>query len=611
MSNLDIKFKRLTSFKRCVLQNFPFIEADFDALTNYGLLCKIVEYLNQVIASQNEVQGVTEEIVTAFNNLYDYVKNYFDNLDVQDEINNKLDQMVEDGTLQEIIGDYLNANAVWGFDVVADMQASTNLVDGSYARTLGYHTKNDGGGALYQIKTSVTSDDIYVVIGDDLYAVLAEAEPSANQFGCYGDGTHDDQALLQNYLNYVMNHNRKGILNAGCVYSVTSIVINNRIKLFGNGATLKAQGSADVLEVNITEHNKKVYITNLLIDGDDKAESGLHIVECRNMEFCEGEIMNVVGYGVKQDAGFELYLHNVDIYNKYQTPVGNNTYGIYVNTTDNIFEDIVIKNIHCGIYVGAGSNYFERIHGWNSHPDVVKGSIFFELNAGAYIKDCYNDTYQYGFKFIRSSRNVILRECVNYPNPDFINQSVLGEGESIYIFYFDDPSYSIMVDNRGMRATKGNQDAPFLYSNIDKDEWQNNQNSVANNPDTASVLGANNMPIGTYYHLTDVDETKWNIQRENILVSDNVVYLNIVAQFLGTTTSTAANVIGKLPFKANFRNSIEGYCSVSNARYMPPVGQGAFYLANSERTVAVTFPDGASATNQFVQISANYIRSYV
>ena len=69
MSNLDIKFKRLTPFKRCVLQNFPFIEADFDALTNYGLLCKIVKYLNQVIASQNEVQGVTEEIVTAFNNL--------------------------------------------------------------------------------------------------------------------------------------------------------------------------------------------------------------------------------------------------------------------------------------------------------------------------------------------------------------------------------------------------------------------------------------------------------------------------------------------------------------------------------------------------------------
>lgn len=119
MSNLDIKFTRLTPFKRCVLQNFPFIEADFDALTNYGLLCKIVEYLNQVIASQNEVQGVTEELVTAFNNLHDYVKNYFDNLDVQEEINNKLDEMADDGTLEEIINQ----------EIFGDINARLNLLD--------------------------------------------------------------------------------------------------------------------------------------------------------------------------------------------------------------------------------------------------------------------------------------------------------------------------------------------------------------------------------------------------------------------------------------------------------------------------------------------------
>ena len=118
MSNLDIKFQRLSPFKRCVLQNFPFIEADFDALTNYGLLCKVVDYLNKVIDSQNEVQGVTEEIVTAFNNLYDYVKNYFDNLDVQDEINNKLDQMVEDGTLQDILQEVLGIYDSYNFHTV-------------------------------------------------------------------------------------------------------------------------------------------------------------------------------------------------------------------------------------------------------------------------------------------------------------------------------------------------------------------------------------------------------------------------------------------------------------------------------------------------------------
>lgn len=100
-------YKRLTPFKRCVLQNFPFIEADFDALTNYGLLCKIVEYINTVIESQNEVQANVEALNNAFIELKNYVDNFFNNLDVQEEINNKLDEMVENGDFQEIVDAYI------------------------------------------------------------------------------------------------------------------------------------------------------------------------------------------------------------------------------------------------------------------------------------------------------------------------------------------------------------------------------------------------------------------------------------------------------------------------------------------------------------------------
>lgn len=103
-------YKHLTPFKRCVLQNFPFIEADFDALTNYGLLCKVVDYLNKVIDSQNEVQNNMVIVNEAFISLRDqfielksFVESYFDNLDVQDEVNQKLDEMAESGELSEAI----------------------------------------------------------------------------------------------------------------------------------------------------------------------------------------------------------------------------------------------------------------------------------------------------------------------------------------------------------------------------------------------------------------------------------------------------------------------------------------------------------------------------
>lgn len=97
----------IPKFRRFVIQNFPFIEEDFDALTDYALMSKIVEYLNNVIQSQNDVVDNVEELNAAFTTLHDYVEHYFDNLDVQQEINNKLDGLVADGTLEALIGNYI------------------------------------------------------------------------------------------------------------------------------------------------------------------------------------------------------------------------------------------------------------------------------------------------------------------------------------------------------------------------------------------------------------------------------------------------------------------------------------------------------------------------
>lgn len=86
----------LPPFKRWTLENFPFIEDDFDAITNYQLYCKIVEYIKSV---DTYMQGVDSFLTE--------VENYFNNLDVQDEVNNKLDEMAEDGTLASLINEEL------------------------------------------------------------------------------------------------------------------------------------------------------------------------------------------------------------------------------------------------------------------------------------------------------------------------------------------------------------------------------------------------------------------------------------------------------------------------------------------------------------------------
>ncbi len=44
--------------------------------------------------------------------LEDFVKNYFDNLDIPSEVSNKIDQMIADGSFQEIVNDYLNGDFI-------------------------------------------------------------------------------------------------------------------------------------------------------------------------------------------------------------------------------------------------------------------------------------------------------------------------------------------------------------------------------------------------------------------------------------------------------------------------------------------------------------------
>ena len=115
--NINFIYKNLSPFKWFVLENFPFIEADFDALTEWQLFCKLGKEINKIIDSQNIVGEQAEtltnafnNLTNAFNNLKNYVDNYFENLDVQDEINNKLNEMVQDGTLDNIINENIFSN---------------------------------------------------------------------------------------------------------------------------------------------------------------------------------------------------------------------------------------------------------------------------------------------------------------------------------------------------------------------------------------------------------------------------------------------------------------------------------------------------------------------
>ena len=175
------EFKNLTPFKWFVLENFPFIEADFDALTEWQLFCKLGKEINKIIDSQNIVGEQAENLTNAFNNLKNYVDNYFDNLDVQEEINNKLNEMAESGQLTEIIAQYLQLAGLLCFNTVNDMKNATNLINGSFAKTYGLNQYKDGKGEFYKIRNILNTDvvdNINIIALNNFDNLIAEKIPN-------------------------------------------------------------------------------------------------------------------------------------------------------------------------------------------------------------------------------------------------------------------------------------------------------------------------------------------------------------------------------------------------------------------------------------------------
>ena len=80
-----------------------------ESMSYYETLLGLLAYLkNTVIPTVNNNADAVIELQNLYNQLHDYVENYFNNLDVQQEINNKLDDMTQNGTLTNIIKTYVD-----------------------------------------------------------------------------------------------------------------------------------------------------------------------------------------------------------------------------------------------------------------------------------------------------------------------------------------------------------------------------------------------------------------------------------------------------------------------------------------------------------------------
>lgn len=137
---------------------------------------------DEIIPNVNQNILATKELQEKFVELVNYVNDYFESLDLQEEVNNKLDEMAESGDLAEIIAEYLQVVGLICFNTKANMKAAENLADGSFVKTFGTTTYNDGYGEFYkirQIQNTDVIDDNNIVALTNYINLIAEKIPNA------------------------------------------------------------------------------------------------------------------------------------------------------------------------------------------------------------------------------------------------------------------------------------------------------------------------------------------------------------------------------------------------------------------------------------------------
>lgn len=278
------------------------------SLTYEEQIIAIGHYLETTVypAINNNAEALAE-LQNLFLDLKNYVDNYFTNLDVQEEINNKLDAMAQDGTLAEIINTFIETNCSINFSTVAEMKASSILKNGSYCKTLGYYTENDGGSAFYKIKDTHSQNDEFVKLNNGLFAILTPLNNTIllKQFGAIGDNLTNEYDILQKFFNY---ESKNYVVNNGnfCTLSDINLKFSNCQIKFEN-ATIRFLPNASIKYYIMNCYNlHDILFDNIHLIGDKEEHTGtegewghcLNVTDSYNITIKNSIFENAWGDGI-------------------------------------------------------------------------------------------------------------------------------------------------------------------------------------------------------------------------------------------------------------------------------------------------------------------------
>lgn len=591
-------------FKLWTIQNFPFIEEDFDAITNYQLYSKIVEFCKKVAENQNILDFKYNELIDAFNELENYVNNYFENLDVQEEINNKLDEMAESGQLADIIAQYLDLASVLAFNTIEELHNAINVNNGSICYVLGENSYNDGNGSYYKVRP-ITSDDtidgyhIVSIVNDN--TIIAERMYNKNlyvtpeMFGCIGDGITDDTINFQACITYAKTNNMKIKSSTDKTYLINDTLDVSNLYIDLNHATIKAGSSIVMMEVDT--NTGYTNIENIIFDCNDTASCGLKLTESRRSKFNNLDFINVHTIGCEILSTGESYENMFDNINMQSTITNTSSIGFKIGRADNHFTNICMTNIVTAFELLAGGNIFDKVHCWIGDTSLINGSTMFKINinyeSNIQMNFIYSDTYQKTFDYVTNSTQYLYIENLNVQYNQAIYTDACNDSYIFNCLTDNQINYIKLVD--GFLTGLNSSEISTYFTNRTKafTKLVNTTTSRVNYTNKFSLSNVN----------------------ANLTVEKNIVYYNydtVTINFIASFNSAGGSgsyiqfvPVGTLDYYTAPLDAITSQCQIATSRWdFYNVQNGYLYIDNNNYQVQARVPRNNAGTNYlFINIT--------
>lgn len=244
-------------------------------------LCDYLE--NTVIPVVNNNGQAVEELQNLYIELKNYVDNYFENLDIQTEINNKLDEMADSGELTEILTSYLELKCIYGYNTIAEMKEAENLADGSFMRTYGKNETYDGLGAFYKARQIRNTD---VIDGDNIVALANENLVAEKIFDKNFNDFKDETEDALDIMNSKVENPLRDIMDT----EIFGQILPQTVDITNNGCQTFAIGNNVVISCwsHNTDSDKSILVSHNITTGEQIGyANNLTLGHCNDITYCE------------------------------------------------------------------------------------------------------------------------------------------------------------------------------------------------------------------------------------------------------------------------------------------------------------------------------------